>query len=413
MFSESRAVALRSLGPLLAFGLVVLLVAVSLSQLPTVQRWSGDVRIFEHYAALTFSGELGRTPFLSWYPPAALVPVGLPLLAGGGPAYVLAIITEMTLLAVVGLAIVRSHASARGEAAAPWLFGILCVACVPLFAWRYDLVPAVLTLGGVVLLVACRWGWAGVAFGLAAGLKLYAAPLGAIAVAWAWRHGGGAGARSAAIGFVATGLACAAAYLLFPPASPVDLLAFTAARPLHVESVPGSVIGLAAALGGPAAELRYTSGSFNLVSPLAEPALAAARMLQPVIVGGTLLAAVAAIVRDRLPAPRLLVSAALAVLLALIVSNKVLSAQYVVWILPLVPLTRGWLRGTLVAGILGTAIVFPWLYEGVVMLEGGPMTLVVIRNALLLAAWVMATVALIRSVRGVSRVPAVRQAGLA
>lgn len=413
MFSESRAVALRSLGPLLAFGLVLLVVAVSLSQLPTAQRWSGDVRIFEHYAGLTFSGDLGRTPFLSWYPPAALVPVGLPLLAGGGPAYVLAIITEMTLVATVGLAALRGHASAWTEAATPWLFALLCVVCVPLFAWRYDLVPAVLTLGGVVLLVVRRWGWAGVALGLAAGLKLYAAPLGVVAVAWAWRHGGARGARSAAIGFIGTGIACAAAYLLFPPASPLDLLAFTAARPLHVESAPGSIIGLAAALGGPAAELRYTSGSFNLVSPLAEPALGAARLLQPVIVGATLLAAVAAIARDRLPAPRLLVSAALAALLALIVSNKVLSPQYVVWILPLVPLTGGWLRGTLVAAILATAITFPWLYGGVVMLEAGPMSLIVIRNALLLAAWVIAVAALIRSIWDLPRMRAVRQEELA
>lgn len=403
MLSESRAVALRRLGPLLAFGLLLLVVAAAASLVPVVQRWSGDVRIFEHYAGLTFTGTLGRTPFLSWYPPAALVPIGLPLLAGIGPAYVLALAAEMSIVAIAGLALVRSAADESAMRDAPWLFALLCVVAIPLFVWRYDLVPAVLTLGAITLLSARSWGWAGVVIGLAAGMKVYAAPLGIVAIAWAWRQGGGAAARFAAGGFAASGIACAAAYLLFPPASPLDLLNFTAARPLQVESTAGAMVGFVAAVGGPPAELRYSFGSFNIFSSLADPALTAARVLQPIVVGGTLIAAVAATLRGGLSGLGGVALASLAVLLAVIVSNRVLSAQYVVWILPLVPLATGSVRRILVAAIVLTAATFPWLYDGVVALDAWPMALVVVRNALLVAAWAMTTFGLMSiAARGVT-----------
>jgi hypothetical protein len=93
-------------------------------------------------------------------------------------------------------------------------------------------------------------------------------------------------------------------------------------------------------------------------------------------------------------APDLLVLAAVAMLLAVMVMAKVLSPQYFMWLLPLVPLLGGgrrvrvWQVGFVVLLALST-VIFPGLYSG------GPLTLaLVLRNVLLIVLTVAVVVRL-------------------
>jgi hypothetical protein len=378
---------------LLAVGLGIgLLLALALmAQLPAVQRWNGDVQLYEHYARLAISGRLGDSPFFDWYPPPALVPLGLPLVAGAGPAYAFAFAAEMVAIAALGVLLVSRVARSIGaDERVTWLYAALVAVSAIVIAWRYDIVPAVLVLAALTATISSRWALGGVSLGIAAGLKLYAALLAPLYVLWAWRRGGSSAALRLALGVAVAGLASIATYLLFPGASPFDPLAFTAARPVQLESVAGGAIGLAASLGIGDASVSFGFGSYNLTGSAAGAAEVLLRVAQPIAVVGTLAISMVAIWRQPRPSERLLVMASLAVLLALLVTHKVLSTQYLVWILPLVPLAAGWVRGLLTVAIVLTAIVFPWLYSALVTLEALPAALVFVRNLLLVAAWVLA-----------------------
>jgi hypothetical protein len=89
--------------------------------------------------------------------------------------------------------------------------------------------------------------------------------------------------------------------------------------------------------------------------------------------------------------PTTLAVAIVAVLVALIVSSKVFSAQYIVWFLPLVPFLPGRLRwmGLVIAGL--STFIFPLAYTALWQLDP-PMAVVLnVRNALLIGflSWLL------------------------
>jgi hypothetical protein len=365
---------------------------------PAGQRWNGDVRLFEHYARLAFTGDLGRTAFLSWYPPLALGPLALPLVAGGGPGYVLAMAAEMAAAATAGWLLLATHAERLGGATrSAAAYAVLMLPMAVVVAWRYDVVPAVVSLAAVVALTSGAWLVAGVALGIAAGLKVYALVLAPLLGVWAWRAGGRrAGVRFAA-GLAVVGAAALGLYLLFPGASPTELLAFTASRPVHVESLPGSLIAALASMGVGQAQLGYDAGAFNVSSPAAEAALVLLKVVQPPVLIGVVVLAGVVILRRPASRPRILLVACLAVLLSLVVTNRVISPQYLIWLFPFAALVGGWHRWLLGTAALLTAIVFPWLYSGVISLDPVPMLLILARNLVLLLAWVVSVTTLWRA----------------
>jgi hypothetical protein len=281
------------------------ILAMSLMALfPVAQRWAGDIRLFEHYAGMTLNGNLGDTPFLGWYPPWALIPLGLPLLAGGGWSYAFAFGVEMAGVASAGSMLLGYITAAADRTRVVLIYTALVIAATAFVAWRYDVVPAVFTVAALAATSRRRWGLAGAALGVATGLKLYAAILAPLLVVQAWRTDG----RTAAIRVAASGLfvgaASLAAYALFPGASPLDLIAFTASRPLHLESVLGSMVAGLAAVGTTTAEVKFGFGSFNISGTSAESALQVLRVVQPLVLVASLAAGAYAIWRRRSGAER-------------------------------------------------------------------------------------------------------------
>lgn len=384
---------------LIAVALIV--AATILALFPVAQRWAGDIRLFEQYASMTFSGELGETPFLSWYPPLALIPLGIPLLAGGGWVYAFAFGVEMAAFASAGGLLVgglREGAGDRLRVVAA--YAALVVVAAALVVWRYDIVPAVLTVAALWATTRGRWALAGAMLGLAGGLKLYAAVLAPLLVLHAWRTGGAkAAVRAGATGGL-VGMGSVAAYALFPGSSPLDLLSFTASRPLHLESVPGAVIAALAMMGATVVDIELSFGSFNVTGSAADDSLAALRVLQPLVLALSLGAGSYAIWRQRPLATDTVVLAWMAALLGLVVANRVVSPQYLLWVLPLIPLTRGLVRWAMVGAIVLGALIFPWLYKALLELEPMPVTLALLRNLLLIVAWLAAMLHLIRTAVG-------------
>jgi uncharacterized membrane protein len=290
---------------------------------PTYQRY-GDA-ILNH-------GLVPYRDFAVEYPPAALAVFITPAAFGN---YAAAFAWEM---AVCGLVLVAVVAAIRREAAfyvalAPVLAGSLILS-------RFDLWPALLTVAALAALLRerHRLGWG--LLGAAVAAKLWPLVLVPLALVWSYR----AGRLRAAL----VGLAAAAAvfvpFAIVAPHGVWDSLSGQASRPLQIESLGASLF---TAFGHP--NVISSHGSQNVAGHSDVAALFS--LLQV----ATLVALWIAFARGQSGGDRLLRYSAAAVC-AFIAFGKVLSPQFLLWLIPLVPLVRG-RRGLAATALLTVALV--------------------------------------------------------
>ena len=363
---------------------------------PVGARWNGDLQLFHHYAGTFLDGYVSRTPFLSWYPPATLLPLTIPrLLAPDLPTYAFWFAVEMSLAAggivLLTAAAARRLGSMRATVPAVIVLVLLTAVYLP---WRYDVLPALLTAAAVAsALLGPAWA-AGALMGLGTALKLYPAVLIPALLAWYWFRNDRRGSLQAAASFLATAGAGVAAYLLFPPARAADLLAFQGSRGLQIESVLGSIVGLLATLHVVSKpSILFQDGGYNLTGSAANVALGVATPIELLVLASVTLAIGWHFWRLRESGRGVrgsaLPKAMLTLLLALLLTNRVFSPQYVIWLIPLVVLVDArvaWLAG--IAVVL-TGAIFPFLYDGLLHGWLGPNLLLIMRNAVVLLLFVM------------------------
>ncbi|MCX8125688.1 MAG: hypothetical protein N3E40_00895, partial [Dehalococcoidia bacterium] len=172
-------------------------------------------------------------------------------------------------------------------------------------------------------------------------------------------------------------------------------------RGLHSESSYGTALLLAQVFGWTRVEGSLTFGSWNLTSPLADTIGA----LSPYFTLVLLVAVYSfytwwAIKVVRLEggngvwnedgAIRLLLQFAPLVLLVFLLVNKVFSAQYLIWVCPLLPLVEGWSKKPILALFIVAAsltqFVFPYNYIDFELVRPLPVAMLAVRNLLLLVA---------------------------
>jgi hypothetical protein len=265
---------------------------------------------------------------------------------------------------------------------------------------HFDLLPAALALVGLWLIVAppprrgmVELGFAVLALG--AMTKLWPAALAVVALAWLLGRRERPLALRAGAVFVAVVLVTALPFVAlggFPSA----MVEFHLQRPVQIESTAASVIevvGGSYVTGDPIRHDRFKSngldgGAADAIGVLSTLALLGA---------GVAIVALAA----RRPSRDALVVAALAVVVAFVAFGKVLSPQYVCWMLPLaaVAATRGAPLGAALTALaaLVTQLWFPNHYFDVVNQHAWAVVLVGVRNAILLLALAATVRALARS----------------
>jgi hypothetical protein len=355
-----------------------------------------DTSLYHAYARELARGARPYVDFFLEYPPLAAGVLRLVPFTPDAPAWIHRF-NALMLAACGGAALLTGAAAARlwpagrraHAAAAAFGGGVLAIGAI--VANRLDGAVALCLAAALWLLAARRWTLAAAAIGAAFGLKLVPAVLLPLVLLLAPRAADRARAAAA--------FAVTAALPVLPHLGAPGLAAFLRyhlARPLQIESVLASPL-LALRLAGLApgtAGKEY--GSHFLAAPGAS-ALAAAS-------GPLALAAVAATYallwrrRERLRGdPTLVPAAVLAVLLSTLAFGKVLSPQYLVWLLPCVALV---LPRAPAAGAAGLAVLaathleFPALYWRLVALDPLPVAIVIVRNALLVATLVLALRAL-------------------
>ena len=329
-----------------------------------------DTPIYEKYGDWMAEGRVPYRDFRPEYPPAALPAFLVPsLVAGeGAPHEEYARVFEW-LMAACGLAaiVLMGLALTRLGADPPRTFAALAFAALAPLALgsvvlsRFDLWPAALTVGAVAALAAGRLRLSAGVLGLAVAAKLYPVVLAPLLLAWAWRSRGRREAVVAGAILVGVVAACFVPFLVVAPAGVGESLARQLSRPLQIESLAAAALVAAHHVVGIGLEMDSSHGSQNIAGTTG----VVAGIVMTLAQAAALVWVWTTFARHDVNAERFVRFAAAAVL-AFVALGKVLSPQFLIWLVPLVPLVAG-RRGLWSAALLGLALVltqlwFPYRY---------------------------------------------------
>jgi uncharacterized membrane protein len=384
---------------LAALGLLVAGWALTLWVMPWSDERVNDLFVYRIFAEPVLAGGLPYREVFFEYPPLAAPVIALPGLAGTGEeTFRLAFAVWMLAPAGALVLLCGGLAARTGGDRRRALFAaaLAPVACGALLRTHFDLVPVALTLAALWLVCAGR-PRSGLAL-LGVGALVKGFPLVAVPVVLAWLLGRGRRreALEGAGACLAVLLAGAGAALAVSPDGAIDALRYHLERPVQIESVAAMLLLALDGAGLGEAVSVSSHRSDGLLHPLDGPLAGLAALALAVSVAW--IAALAARSDGAGDERRRLVLAALAAVTAFAVLGKVLSPQFVIWVLPLGVLAFAWRMHALALAVLAAAVLtqieFPAHYFDVIAREPLALALVAVRDLVLLGVLVLAVRAL-------------------
>jgi hypothetical protein len=358
--------------------------------------------LYYNFASRVLEGSLPYRDFSVEYPPFALLFFILPrFFTSYYWTYAVYYRIEVFIFILVGLLVIYKIAQRMGKA--PWkmlLFYTLAILAIgPIIAEQYDIFPAVMTL----LALYCFWlgkhktSWILIALG--ALTKIYPIFIGPIFLIYYIRNQQYRRIWSAIVALGVTILAVVLPFLIISFDSLWFLISYHGQRGIQLESLYSSFLLVADKLGFTAVGISLDFGSWNLASPLAD-ALAKVSIY---IMGFFLLLAYWFIYNQmkagksqfiRIGAFALLITA------VTLVFDKVLSPQYLIWLIPFIPLVFGPFSITILVIFMAigflTYIIFPLNYLALITVRTDQVVILLLRNILLILLAAMAVVSLRR-----------------
>ena len=330
---------------------VFLALAASMSRV-----WNGtvgisDTPVYERYGERMADGDIPYRDFRLEYPPGALPAFAVPALVGEGPrGYARAFSVTMVAWGVAAIILMTAVLQGLGASTGRRAAALAVMAFSPLLLGgllftRFDLYPAALTVGALAALVVGRDRLGAGVLGAAIAVKLYPAVWLPLLYVWVRRR---KGSREAAVAVVITAAVVVAAFLPFFAIAPdgvVDSVQRQLSRPLQIESLGAGILLALHHAAGMGLDWKSGHGSQNLVGDPAAVAAVLTSLLQIAV----LVWLWVRFARGALDGERLVRYAA-AALAAFVALGKVLSPQFLVWLLPVVPLVGG------VAGAAASAL---------------------------------------------------------
>jgi uncharacterized membrane protein len=326
----------------------------------------GDVALYETYAKKLLDGSIPYHGFFFEYPPLSLPALVAPKLTGLD--YAISLRLLMWLLVAVSLgAVLATLRRLEAEPLRIWgaaaLIGCSPALVGPILFERFDAWPAALLSVSLLLLTAGRWTSGSVFLALSVATKLYPIVVAPVA---AGRVLAAAGSRVTARA-AAAGVAAAAIVVLPFAAIGPGGLAYSYyvqfKRPLQLESLGASLL-----LGLDRLGLYDATLQSGLAKELVGTTAGVVAVLSSALQLAAVLAAVWWFWRGPRDAASMLTASA-AVVASFVAFGKVLSPQYLIWLIPLTPLVarRVWpATMALTATAAGlTNLYFPWHYRGI------------------------------------------------
>src|SRR5215469_10539791 len=290
------------------------------------------------------------------YPALTLVTFSLPLLAPPQWYQEVFAFSMLAIAVIIYLLLKRNRSTGAAIAFAVYLV---------LGSWatalgRFDLIPAGLILGAVLLGVRSKWKWAFTLLALATLLKLFplililpfliAQQMQSKEKWYAWSR------WSATVLFVGICAIITAVSLVFNVANTLYPINYFLNRPIQIESIPATIVWLGGKAGY-AVQWVFTYQSLNFLSQLSHKV----SLLSTFFLGVGTLFTCWLQWRGKIDLPM----ACLFTLLIVIVTGKVFSPQYLIWVAPLIAYVGQarwkWLISWCSVSIL-TLIIFPFIY---------------------------------------------------
>jgi hypothetical protein len=320
-----------------------------------------DVGFYQGVGEAIARGLVPYRDFDPVYPPAALPILGLPSLLGAQPGrwetyavrfeHLMLLVGWLLVLAVL-FSLVALGSSRRRVALglgfmaiSPLLVGATVVA-------RYDLWPAALTTAALGAVLAGRGRLGSAGLGVAIMAKVYPVVFVPLVLLYLWRRSGVRAASLAGLSTIGGAALASMPFLVIAPQGMWSSLVDFTSRPLQVESSGAAILWIAHIVGDVPISILASFGSDNLVGPLPSVMVTASSLVLAIALAAIWLR----FARQVRPSPDDLALAAVAAVCAFVLFGKVLSGQYLIWLIPLVALLRG-TRGVSAAVLLGTALV--------------------------------------------------------
>jgi hypothetical protein len=331
-----------------------------------------DTPVYQRYGNAIADGKVPYRDFAVEYPPGALPMFALPGLAEPGKNQevsagfrrafetlmwmcgAVALLAMAVVLRVLRRSDLNVWAALCFAAVAPLLLGSVILS-------RFDLWPAAICVAALAALVSNRLRVGHALLGLGITAKLFPVVFVPLGVAYVWKR---EGRREALICLALLAGVVGAIFLPFVVLSPGgvwDSLSVQLSRPLQVESLGASLLLVGHHVFGFGLAGETSHGSQNVAGSAAGVLAVATTLLQVGVLGWIW----TSFARGRGDGEALVRSTA-AALCAFVALGKVLSPQFLIWLIPIVPLVRGrrglWASGLLAAALVLTQVWFPFRY---------------------------------------------------
>lgn len=362
-----------------------------------------DIARFFNYSSRIVEGQLPYQDFAVEYPPLTLVFFTLPrLVAPSLGIYQYAFAVEILLFDLLGLFLISALSRRLGLHLTGTLgiYTLALLAIGPILIYRYDLIPAIMVLLALYTFSQGKHktSWAILAVGVMT--KIYPAVIALIFLIHQFCHRRYRHIISGAAAFVIATAIIVILGLLLSPDGFLDSFRYQAQRGIHADSTYSSFLLLGHTLGLTQVRLGFIGLiplSLDIVSPITDMLA----RISPLI----MILAVAIVYwffyksqSERAVAPKTLspitkpdatiIHYSLLAILAFIITNKVFSPQFIIWLYPLIPLVAGRWRRTswlmfIMIGLM-TYFIYPTAYGGLMQCHPIVISILFLRNVSLI-----------------------------
>jgi hypothetical protein len=397
---------------LVGAALALLVVALAVTTRPAESIAGSDVTVYGTYGTKMLDGAVPYRDFAMEYPPGAAVMFVLPAtraVAGGstddpswtplnaaGRRYYRGFESLVLFLMAAIIVLTALTLSAMARPYRTVMLSLAVVALSPLLIGqvlpeRFDVWPAALTGAALAASVRERYRVGGTVLGLGAAAKIYPAVLLPVLVIVAVRR------RGVREGVLVAASAVGAFVAVLVPFSIASFsgtwrslrIQFTGG--LQIESLASSLLVIASHVADKASDFTTRGAGGGLIrTNLDGPGVGVTTTVLDVLVPAALCLLWVSLARSKSDAREDLLRYAAGSLATVLVLGTVLSPQYVVWLIPLVPLVGGG-RGTaaillfVVAAVLTNVWIPDRYFAYQEHLEAGPASILLVRNLALLA----------------------------
>jgi uncharacterized membrane protein len=312
-----------------------------------------DLNIYFRSSLYLMEGKLPYRDFNLEYPPLALLPFVVPRLVTLGLAsnyYIYAFVFLLeniffsTITMLLLLRVPSLRASPRLKIRALVFYTLFVLAVSPVILWRYDLFPTLLTVIALVAVLYHRPTLAGISLGLGVAAKLYPLVLLPVFTVYFFANKAYRSILHLWLGAIGAIFLSFLPFFIAAQNKIFSFLTYHKERGLQIESLPAGIISLIHKWGFINVESVAGYGSRNIISPFDNVILTLLPWLLILLYIFMLVKCWFHFREERfqsefVKAESLVVYTLLA-LLIFIITNKVFSPQYMIWIIPFAALLK-------------------------------------------------------------------------